>query len=995
MQRLRLLFWLFAAPFALFAQEEQFRTWSLQEGLPQSQVWNGIEDARGYLWFGTQGGGVCRFDGKKFTTFTAKEGLPSNYIHDVFQEKNYAIWVGTNHGLARYNGKKWEALSRKDMQVNVLASLEANQMLAGTQKGVHKVWSDSLRTEKLGLHSELDRSEVYSLFQQKKTWWLGTSSGLWKLTTTKDTRLKAEKIGNFGAVYFVQEDVKTGWLKLGVWGKGLVTFDAEQGKVRHENTHEALTRPLCRWQEASGVSWVGTPNRGLVHLDAQDSVVAVLSEKDGLPHDHVRGVWQAHTGNLWVLTSGGGVARRSHAPFKHLTERDGLRGARIYALAQDAAGRIWTSASFNGVQVIDSMRVVPSFADTLLSSVKVKTLCSDAYARTWVGTEGKGVWVIDSSGAIQLTAKDGLPSDWIQKIAIDTRGQVWVASFADGIAKVRRSKADDKWEIEKFAPSSEVIGWKVTTMIPDKKGRMWLATQGGQVVCFDQERVVQVFDVKSQLPVGAPIRTMTFDGNDNLYAGTKGGGVWSANVQENRVQFRKIEGVLAENIYSLVTDLSGNIWAGSETGVTRIALSDDGTPSHIQFYGRNEGFAGIETCHDAALCAQDGSLWFGTMNGLMQYRPGGASQKAANEVQPFFTGIHLNYQPLERSTYASFAGGDGGLKEGLVLPYHENQLSFSFDAVDIDQPDGVQYAWRLLGADKQWSPASQSSSVNYANLQAGSYTFQVRASAAYGAWSAPIEAKFTISQPFWKNIWFQLGVLASFLGLVLLWVRMFQRKERRRREALEVKHHILQLEQKALQLQMNPHFIFNALNSIQSLIATKDYTVARQEINHFAKLMRSTLNNSRKPSISLEEECETLRQYLGMEQFSQKNPFTFTLEVDEDLDESTTQIPPMLLQPFVENAVIHGVSPLSYPGEITVHFRLENPHLVCTITDNGVGRERSSHLREARKPGHQSTALLVTQERLAAMGGSLEIHDRLDTAQQVCGTVVIVRVRIA
>ena len=191
---------------------------------------------------------------------------------------------------------------------------------------------------------------------------------------------------------------------------------------------------------------------------------------------------------------------------------------------------------------------------------------------------------------------------------------------------------------------------------------------------------------------------------------------------------------------------------------------------------------------------------------------------------------------------------------------------------------------------------------------------------------------------------------------------------------------------------MNPHFIFNAFNSIQSLIATRDYDVARQEINRFAKLMRSILNNSRKTSITLQEEMDTLEQYLLVEQFCQQNPFTFTVQCAEHVDAENLDIPPMLLQPFVENAVVHGVSHLSYPGRIDVFFEIQDEMLLCRITDNGPGREKAALLREAKKPGHQSAALAVTQERLATIGGSIQLRDRLDGDGEVCGTEVIIEV---
>jgi LytS/YehU family sensor histidine kinase len=189
---------------------------------------------------------------------------------------------------------------------------------------------------------------------------------------------------------------------------------------------------------------------------------------------------------------------------------------------------------------------------------------------------------------------------------------------------------------------------------------------------------------------------------------------------------------------------------------------------------------------------------------------------------------------------------------------------------------------------------------------------------------------------------------------------------------------------------MNPHFIFNALNSIQSLIATQNYGTARQEINHFAKLMRSILHNSRQSSISLREEMDTLEQYLKIEQSCQTNPFTYSITNNCAAEMENIDIPPMLLQPFVENAVVHGIAPLQTPGHIAVHFDMDGAFLTCTVRDNGIGREKAAALKLAKQPGHQSAAMQVTKERLETMGGSVVFRD-----VAAGGTEVVVVVAVA
>ncbi|MBK8922535.1 MAG: hypothetical protein IPM81_13685 [Saprospirales bacterium] len=155
--------------------------------------------------------------------------------------------------------------------------------------------------------------------------------------------------------------------------------------------------------------------------------------------------------------------------------------------------------------------------------------------------------------------------------------------------------------------------------------------------------------------------------------------------------------------------------------------------------------------------------------------------------------------------------------------------------------------------------------------------------------------------------------------------------------------------------------------------------------------MRSILANSRRQTISLQEEINTLEQYLRIEQFCHQQKFDFTIEQPEGIAPEEVELPPMLLQPFVENAVVHGVSHLPYPGKIYIRFNLKDEVLHCEISDNGVGRERAARLRNEKKPGHQSAALQVTHERLAAMGGALELRDILNEKGEIAGAKATLR----
>ncbi len=391
------------------------------------------------------------------------------------------------------------------------------------------------------------------------------------------------------------------------------------------------------------------------------------------------------------------------------------------------------------------------------------------------------------------------------------------------------------------------------------------------------------------------------------------------------------------------------------------------------------------------------------MNGLMKYTP---SNRQAIDAVPIlhFEEITLFYKPLEQTKYARWTNPQGGLLEGLELPWDENHLSIEFRAVDLAHPDALRYRWKLDGApNAQWSPLSTQPAVNFAGLPPGQYTFSVQATSDGYTFSDTKSVMFAIKKPFWQMVWFQLLVGLALIGIVTLItrarIRRIRKAEQAKRAHLEVQNTLLQLEQKALQLQMNPHFLFNALNSIQSLVSAGDTVQARIQIGHFAQLMRGILNNSRQPFISLKEEADTLEQYLRIEQFCQQNKFEFKIELPQNIDAEELEIPPMLLQPFVENAVIHGVSHLQWPGKIEVLFQLEDGLLHCTIRDNGIGREKAARLRQERKPGHQSVAISVTRDRLVALKGgapyeALVFSDIKDEAGEIMGTSVTVRIPV-
>ena len=210
-----------------------------------------------------------------------------------------------------------------------------------------------------------------------------------------------------------------------------------------------------------------------------------------------------------------------------------------------------------------------------------------------------------------------------------------------------------------------------------------------------------------------------------------------------------------------------------------------------------------------------------------------------------------------------------------------------------------------------------------------------------------------------------------------------------------MERNLLEMEQKALRLQMNPHFIFNAMNTVQALIAKKDEKAARYYLAKFSKLMRKVLENSRSQLITIHDEVEALDNYLQLEKISSEDRFDFEIIVDENIEPDAFGIPPLLLQPFAENAIVHGLREIDHRGKITIEFKWMESYIECSVTDNGRGRKAAQEVRHQKSSYHKSTALVLTQERLAAMSSELKVKPfEIIDLENPTGTKVVLRIPV-
>lgn len=974
----------------VYSQPYTFHNYSLADGLPQSQVSCALTDSRGYLWTGTEGGGLCRYNGDRFEVFTLEDKLPSNFIRAIFQRDDYKLWIGTSRGLCTYDGHHFSPVGGLPVAITSISGYQDSIILIGTANGLYTLTPGQDTMQPISSDSI---GTILTMCVYEDVVWIGTTSGLWKLTAQAPQPAFVSSFKGQGIYSILRTDDHTLWMAN--WGVGILRYNILRQKQEALFSDPLLELPTTIFGPKDGQLWIGTQNNGIILLDTTKGVTTQLTERDGLPHYNIKSIITDTNDQLWITTSGGGIARCTKQNFRQFTRADGLANNRIYAVHVTPDNKVWIATGNNGIQQLDSTGLYSLRMEDLLDGAKCKSITLDAQGRLWVGTEGRGIIIIDSTGTRQLRIKDGLPDDWIQKITTDKKGNIWVAMYTGGLAAITIDSMNTFRILPVQLPYS-----RLSTILADQQGRIWTGTNDGRIFLVENGKLIWHSNDTSGLPK-LPIRSLAFDMLGRLWVGTQSGGVFYSYPQVNSKPFQHLASshhLSSQNIYLLLADKAGQMWVGTETGVDKISFSPDGTIKEIISFGRNEGFLGIETCHEAAAIDAGNKIWFGTMNGLMEYSPG---EEVRRHLPPkiHFENISLFYKPLYETAYATFVSDDGGLQPGLVLKYLDNHISFNFTAVDLDYPQEIIYRWKLQGIDSTWSPPTKQSAVSFASLNPGAYTLQVQAATDTSAWSVPIEAAFTIETPYWQKASFKIfsGIGAAVLLSLLFygWSRQLKRREYVKREKLKLQNHLLQLEQKALQLQMNPHFIFNALTSIKSLVVRQHLPEAQEEINAFAQLMRGILNNSRKTSISLSAEAEVLERYLHLEQLCHQNKFDYQVKLPDGIDPDEVELSPMLIQPFVENAVVHGVAHLAQHGKIEVTFQVRDEVLICMIRDNGLGREKAARLREEKKPGHQPVALEVTRERLGALRGDaryepLVIEDLTNTVGEITGTLVTI-----
>ena len=461
------------------------------------------------------------------------------------------------------------------------------------------------------------------------------------------------------------------------------------------------------------------------------------------------------------------------------------------------------------------------------------------------------------------------------------------------------------------------------------------------------------------------------------------------------------------NIEDVMIDTEGKIWIGFAEGGLHCFPTGELSSNNFSRY------LGHTTVSDMAMDG-DGDIWFATSQGLYslpkmkeaKYSPPVFVDQNRRERSPKELGVkdssHAREgmavlpEPAPRAVISSVRINrkDTALHEIYQLNARQNLLEFEFAGLVGNRPEAVQFKYKLVGTDTSWNYATFNKAT-YQGLAPGTYTFYVYAQNKQGRWSEyPGSVAFIISPPFYRTKTFYLlaGIGFCFLGvLVFLLFEQVKRRSRMREE--EFKKRVLQSELQALRAQMNPHFTFNTLSSIQNYISRNDAENASKYLSKFAKLIRIIMENAKQTDVPLKDELHALNLYIELESLRLRDKFEYHIDVQKDIDQQYARIPSMLIQPYVENAIWHGITNKEGKGNLLVSVSRNGTSLKCTVEDDGIGREAAMKIAE-RKRKHISQGMSITGERLELMnslnrsGLSVKITDKKNGDGNPAGTKV-------
>ncbi len=950
----------------VWGQQYFFQTFGQEDGIPVSTINDITEDPSGFMWIATEGGGLARFDGTRSEIYNKENGLPSDYVTALLCAEKSKLWIGTDKGLVYYDGFEIHSVDSIPNE-RVIALIETDGGLAVIQRRSVYLYSEgTIRLLEVPGNPEL-LSAAYG-----NSLYVGASDGLWKWDDAQWVKWwDGTNVRSIFPTQGSEETVQVGaeddvYLVLRQ-NLAVANLSSDEPGSQYADVRDIVLDKQGRW-------WYGSYINGLRRYNAnkpEGSRGISIGIDEGLSTPKIRCLHVSSDGRIWIggLT---GLSRLVEPDLFKYSSQNGLADERVHSVYND--NEEWWVGGLSSLTKRTTSGTMQSFgAGEGLPRGLIFDVTRTLDGKLFIATEN-GLAVQRGAYFRTFGPESGLGNAFIFDLEPLNDGSLGVATTT-GIYRFRNNRFESIDE--------NLISTAITRIREGEDGSLWAMDLEGRIMVLADDK----WSYALSEDIMRRISPATFEVDDNgvLWMGTNGHGLWrlQGDILDSISQS---EGLLSNNVWSLIVN-DNDVWIGTELGIQNVTWNEQFRPGKRITQAR--GIGTIE-CNLHATARTAESVLFGTNTGLIVV-PLAVNSDVSSSGHIELTGLELYFeQPDSWSDFASSTKAWTGMPQELELPYDQNYLRFTYSGLGIADPGMLQYEYRLSPANEDWIDAENRTEANYTSVAPGKYFFEVRAFDPLSGDQIYSEAfPFEIHAPFWKKWWFYVLLVLAIGGGVTSYVRV---RLKRIQDRLDLEEERNELERRALRLQMNPHFVFNALDAISGFIFKNEPKEAVQYLNNFAKLMRLMLESSREPVIPVSTEIQLLENYLALEQLRFSGSFDAEVIVDEELDTFGCSMPSMMVQPHVENAILHGLRPKG-SGKVIIRFVAEDEDsIICTVEDNGVGRARAAEIQENSGRKHRSLAGEISRRRVElferTFGGrsAVETEDLYDDAGKATGT---------
>jgi ligand-binding sensor domain-containing protein len=954
------------------AQELYFQSIASKLNLPSDECYNIIQDIRGYIWIATDNG-LCRYNGSDITVYNAKNGLPEKAVYFIQEDRKGRINLITSTGRILYIlndsiheyafNQQFADCRRTNKDGSVvyrLDVLENNDFIVSSYVHSYKInlaGNVSVITNRSNLkgllHFDLRQSQPYLIKNatKKGTQVAGTQYFDFLMEDTViSVNAQVKKTGSDAGrvlVCLCKDFVFVGQ------GSRLIRLNKLNRKVDVYN----FSNPILHLSSQSDGLWIGLRKSGLHHYPTPENME---NERKGLDGQSVSGILLDKEGAVWCTTLEKNTLYCNTKDILYYPEMKELNVRTSFM--KGIGDSLLASTKFDELLILHKNK---------LSKIKIEG-CSSGELTDMIKFNNR--YYICSKGYFFFTnnifSKSGLITYSREKIGPTI---LQVDTFANNLCGIGF--------LEIFLLNKNGIGFEYKKLNSKPRTCLYYSEEFIYVGCVDGLYKLKLSDKSLSKIEGidCDITKLKKTSTGEILIGTKGEGLWLLEKDRlKRVCNSKSD--CPEIIFEIEQDKNGIVWLATNIGLVKLNKIQNGDFKRTLYNVSN----GILSNNIYDLAIVGNLLYLSTKDGVFSFPK---NVNLDNKVPP---GIRINSILVNGYTYNKN-------REYLDLPYNKNSLEIGFDVLAFkNQENSNVLLYQLIGSGDSLK-MSRNRSLIFDNLSPNNYELKVYALNNDGVRSLhPVCFKFTIRSPFWKTWWFILILISFSALLVVIVVKLIVKKiHKKEKEKTRINKLIAESQLSALQAQMNPHFIFNAINSIQNYILKQDEKKAFEYLGTFSKLIRMVLNHSRRTSVSLFQELELLKLYVELEQLRFKNVFSFDLQISPDIDLNEIEVPAMLIQPYVENAIWHGLMSLGEKrkGKIMLNFSQTDYLLRIVIEDNGIGREQANKYNETNTAN--SLAMKLTSQRIEMINelrgrGGLKvlISDLKDQEGNACGTRV-------